>query len=72
VFIGSLGLFWTEACVGERLDSFLLYLFCYVLILFLLATNAINFCVFNSVVQKSIACCPEVASWSLGLVGTVG
>jgi hypothetical protein len=37
--------------VRERLDSFLLYLFRYVLILFLLVINAINFCVFNSVVQ---------------------
>jgi hypothetical protein len=27
---------------------------------FLLARNAFNFCVFNSVVQRSIACCPEV------------
>jgi hypothetical protein len=40
VFIGSLDLFWTKACVGERLESFLLYLFCYVLIPFMLARNA--------------------------------
>jgi hypothetical protein len=43
VFIGSLGLLWTKACVGERLDSFLLYLFYYVLILYLLTRNAFNF-----------------------------
>jgi hypothetical protein len=27
VLISSLGLFWTKACVGESLDSFLLYFF---------------------------------------------
>jgi hypothetical protein len=27
VFVGSLGLFWTKACVGESLGSLLLYLF---------------------------------------------
>jgi hypothetical protein len=43
VFIGSLGLFWTKECVGERLDSFLLYLFYYALILYLLTRNAFNF-----------------------------
>jgi hypothetical protein len=43
VFIGSLGLFWTNACVGGSVDSFLLYLFYYVLILYLLTRNAFNF-----------------------------
>jgi hypothetical protein len=43
VFIDSLGLFWTKACVGEILDSFLLYLFYYVLILYLRTRNAFNF-----------------------------
>jgi hypothetical protein len=43
VLIGSLGLFWTKSCVRENLDSFLLYLFCYVLILYLLARNAFIF-----------------------------
>jgi hypothetical protein len=27
VFVGYLGLFWTKACVGEILTSFLLYYF---------------------------------------------
>jgi hypothetical protein len=72
VFIGSLGLFWTKTCLGERLDSFLLYLFCYVLILYLLARNAFIFVHLNSVVQKLVTCCPRECSWSLGPVGTVG
>jgi hypothetical protein len=33
VFVGSLGLFWAKACVGESLVLLLLYLFLYVLIL---------------------------------------
>jgi hypothetical protein len=33
VFVGSLGLFWAKACVGEGLVSLLSYLFLYVLIL---------------------------------------
>jgi hypothetical protein len=45
VFIGSLGLFWDKACEGARLDSFLLYLFIYALILFLLTRNAFNLCI---------------------------
>jgi hypothetical protein len=45
VFIGSLGLFWTKACVGERLNSFLLYLFYYALILYLLTRNAVVLCI---------------------------
>jgi hypothetical protein len=53
VFIGSLGLFWTKACVGERLDSFLLYLFYYALILYLLARNAFAYVHLNSRVQTS-------------------
>jgi hypothetical protein len=53
VFVGSLGLFWTKACVGESLDSFLLYLFCYVLILFLLARNAFAYVHLNSRVQTN-------------------
>jgi hypothetical protein len=72
VFIGTLGLFWTKACVGEGLDSFLLYLFCYVLILDLLARNAFIFVHLNSVVQKLVTCGPRECSWSLGPVGTVG
>jgi hypothetical protein len=40
--LGSLGLFWTKACVGESWDPFLLYLFCYALSLYLLARNAYN------------------------------
>jgi hypothetical protein len=40
--IGCLGLFWTKACVRESLDLFLLYLFCYVLILYLLVRDAYN------------------------------
>jgi hypothetical protein len=28
VFIGSLGLFWTKACVGERVDSVIFILSC--------------------------------------------
>jgi hypothetical protein len=72
VLIGSLGLFWTKACVGERLDSFLLYLFCYVLILYLLARNAFIFVCLNLVVQELVPCCPRECSWSLGPVGTVG
>jgi hypothetical protein len=40
VFVGSLGLFWAKACVGESLGSFLLYLFLYALILYLLTRNA--------------------------------
>jgi hypothetical protein len=55
VLFGSLGLFWTEACVGARLESFLLYLFIYALILYLLNRKAFYFCVLNSVV-KEIKC----------------
>jgi hypothetical protein len=72
VLIGSLGLFWSKACVRESLDSFLLYLFCYVLILSLLARNAFIFVHLNSVVQKLVTCCPRECSWSLGPVGIVG
>jgi hypothetical protein len=45
MFIGSLGLFWTKACVGERLDIFLLYLFLYALIPYMLARNAFILCI---------------------------
>jgi hypothetical protein len=43
VFVGSLGLFGTKAYVGGSLDSFMLCLFYYVLILYLLTRNAFNF-----------------------------
>jgi hypothetical protein len=46
-------LFWTKACVGESLASFLLYLFLYVLILLMLARNAFNCVHIISVVQPS-------------------
>jgi hypothetical protein len=45
VFIGSLGLFWTKAYVGESLGSFLLYLFVCALILYMLARNAFILCI---------------------------
>jgi hypothetical protein len=45
VFMGSLGLFWTKARVGESLDSFLLYLFYYALILYLLTRNFFILCI---------------------------
>jgi hypothetical protein len=48
VFVGSLGLFWTKACVGESLGSLLLYLFPYALILPLLAKNAFVYVHLNS------------------------
>jgi hypothetical protein len=53
VFVGYLGLFWTKACVGENLGSFLLYFFCYALILYLLARNAFIYVHLNSRVQTS-------------------
>jgi hypothetical protein len=71
VFIGYLGLFWTKSWVGESLDSFRLYLFLCVLILYLLTRNAF-ICVFNFSGAKLVPCCPRECSWSLGLVGTVG
>jgi uncharacterized membrane protein len=40
VFIGSLGLFWTKACVGESLGSLLFCLFLYALIPYMVARNA--------------------------------
>jgi hypothetical protein len=40
VFIGSVGLFWTKACVGESLGSLLFYLFLYALIPCMLARIA--------------------------------
>jgi hypothetical protein len=52
VFIGSLGLFWTKACVEEGLHAFLLYLFYYVLFPYMLTSNAFKFCTLNSVVQN--------------------
>jgi hypothetical protein len=45
VFMGSLGLFCTKACVGESLDSFMLYLFYYALILYLLTRNDFILCI---------------------------
>jgi hypothetical protein len=45
VFNGSLGLFWTKACVGESLASLLLYLFLYALIPYMLARNAFILCI---------------------------
>jgi hypothetical protein len=53
VFVGSLGLFWAKACVGESLDSQLLYLLQYDLILHLLARNAFGYVHLNSRVQTS-------------------
>jgi hypothetical protein len=41
VFIGSLGLLWTKACVGESLGSLLFCLFLYALIPYMLARNAL-------------------------------
>jgi hypothetical protein len=70
VFIGSLGLFSTKACVGEISGSLLLYLLLYALIPYMLATNAFIFAL-NSVVQKLVACCPRECSWSLVTMGTV-
>jgi hypothetical protein len=45
VFIGSLDLFWTKACVGESLGSFLLYLFLYALIPYMLVRDAFILCI---------------------------
>jgi hypothetical protein len=44
VFVGYLGLFWTKACVGESLGSFLLYLCLCALIPYMLARNASILC----------------------------
>jgi hypothetical protein len=47
VFVSSLSLFWTKACVEESLHAFLLYLFSYVIFPYMLTSNAFN-CVINS------------------------
>jgi hypothetical protein len=72
VFLGSFGLFWTKACVGESWDSIMLYLFLYVLFPYMLTSNAFKFSTLNLVVQKSIPCCPREYSWSLEPVGMAG
>jgi hypothetical protein len=53
VFNGSLGLFWTKACVGESLDSFLLYLFLYALTPYMIARNAFILCIYLSGAKTS-------------------
>jgi hypothetical protein len=45
VFVSSLSLFWTRACVGERWESFLSYVFCYALFPFKLTRNAPTWCI---------------------------
>jgi hypothetical protein len=44
VFVGSLSLFWTRVYVGDSWDSFLSYFFDMHLCPFMLARNAINWC----------------------------
>jgi hypothetical protein len=40
VFVSSLSLFWTKACVEENLHAFLLYLFSYAIFPYMLTSNA--------------------------------
>jgi hypothetical protein len=40
MFVDSLSLFWTKACVGESLGSLLFYFILYALIPYMLARNA--------------------------------
>jgi type III secretory pathway lipoprotein EscJ len=58
--------------VRESLDSFLLYLFFYVLILYLLTRNALIYVHLNSIGANQLLAVQRCASWSLEPVGTVG
>jgi hypothetical protein len=72
VFVGSLSLFWTRACVGESLGSLLFCLFLYVLILSMLARNAFIYVHLNFIGANQLLAVQRCASWSLEPVGTVG
>jgi hypothetical protein len=71
VFMGSLGLFWTKACVGKF--GFISVIFILLCINPLFANlKCLYFVYLNSGLQTLVPCCPRECSWSLGPVGTVG
>jgi hypothetical protein len=60
VFVTSLGLFWTKACVEESLHAFVLYLFSYAIFPYVLTSNAFNCVIIFSGTKASLLLSKEV------------